>query len=48
MDIADALMELTDDELSEVEVIRPDGTTYRAFKEYNPVRRVGKDGTPRI
>ncbi len=46
MDIADALMSLTNDELIEVEVTQEDGTLTRPYRENIPVFRTNKDGMP--
>lgn len=46
MDLADARMELSTIELSEVEVTLEDGTVVRPFRESDPKFSTNKDGMP--
>jgi hypothetical protein len=48
MDIADARMELNDDELREIEVTLSDGTVTRPYRDHKPTITVDKDGVPRF
>jgi hypothetical protein len=48
MAVADAKMELTREELAEVEATREDGTVYNPFRDYDPEMSTDENGQPGI